>query len=493
MNSLKKLAGQTVIYGLPTIVGRLLNYFLVPLYTYLFPPREYAVVTELYAYVSLFMVILTYGMETAFFRFSQKTEDKNRVYNTSVISLLISSSLFILFISLFSGSISENLGYKLHSEYFIWFGIILGLDALCSIPFARLRDQNKAFRFAWIKSTNIAINILMNLFFIVLCPQLMKSDSVWLRNVISLIYNPSIGVGYVFISNLIATVITMILLLPEVFQIRLQLDKKLWKEMFFYAFPIMIWGMAGIVNETFDRILMKHLIADRAVAEFQLGVYGACYKISILMTLFVQTFRFAAEPFFFQHSKNKDARQTYADVMKYFIIVCSLIFLGVTMYQDIVMHFVGKDYRVGAPVVPILLMANLFLGVFYNLSIWYKLTDQTRYGAWISTFGAALTLVLNFILVPITGFMGAAWATFWCYLSIMVISYFLGQKHYPIPYDIKRIAFYFGLALVLYFASRFLNIEHTFVKYSIHTLFVLFYLSIVFVMERKLQIKPTSA
>lgn len=485
MNPLKKLVGQTAIYGLPTIVGRLLNYFLVPLYTYVLVPGEYGVVTELYAYVAFLMVILTYGMETAFFRFSKKENSEN-VYSTSIISLLFSSFFFILIACLFAPSISTVLGYANHTEYIIWFAWILGLDALSAVPFARLREMNKARRFALLKSVNIALQLGFNLFFIALCPWIDKNvENGFVRDILHQFYNPSIRVGYIFISNLLATVITLLLLIPDILKIKLYFDKKLWKQMLKYALPIMIWGMAGIVNETFDRILLKHLVPVSENPMAQLGIYGACYKISILMTLFIQTFKFAAEPFFFSHASREDARQIYADVMKYFIIVCAFIFLGVMMYIDLIIFFVGKEYRVGAAIIPILLMANLCLGVFYNLSIWYKITDKTMYGAYISVFGAIVTLVLNFWLVPVFGYMGAAWATLICYFSIMFISYLLGQKHYRINYDLKKIVLFTGLALLLYFISTWINIENLPIKLSLNTAFVLFYIAIVVYTEKE--------
>ena len=485
MNPLKKLAGQTAIYGLPTIIGRLLSYLLVPLYTRVFSTSEYGVVTELYAYVAFLMVILTYGMETAFFRFSQKEQDKKGVYSTSIISLIVSSILFVSLSWMFSKSISSALGYAGHREYIVWFALILGLDALTAVPFARLRELNKAKRFALLKSINIAAQIGLNIFFIIVCPYILKHwDNTLAGSFVKLFYRKEIGVGYIFISNLLASIITLIMLVPEIIKIKLEFDKLLWKQMMIYALPIMVWGMAGIVNETFDRILLKHLIKT-GDAMSQLGIYGACYKVSILMTLFIQTFRFAAEPFFFSNALNTDAKQIYADVMKYFIIVCAFIFLAVMMYIDVIILFVGKDFRIGAPVIPILLLANLCLGVFYNLSIWYKLTDQTMYGAYISTFGAIVTLVLNFILVPIMGYMGAAWATLICYFLIMLVSYILGQKHYPINYDLKRILIYLGIALGLYFISELLKIETKSVKLLINTVFVIIYIVSVFTFEKR--------
>jgi len=486
LNPLKKLAGQTAIYGLPTIVGRLLNYFLVPLYTRVFTTDEYGVVTELYAYVAFLMVILTYGMETAFFRFSQKHENKDEVYQTSALSLIISSMFFIVITIMFALPISRAMGYASNSEYIVWFALILGLDAVTSIPFALLRIQNKAKRFAIIKSVNITLQIGLNLFFILLCPCLTKNvDNVFIHNILLFIYSPDIGVGYIFISNLFASIATFFLLSPELEKIKWKINKELWKQMFYYAFPIMIWGMAGIVNETFDRILLKHLIPADQNPMSQLGIYGACYKVAIIMTLFIQTFKFAAEPFFFAQEGKKEAKQIYADVMKYFVIICTIIFVVVTVFIDFVILFVGKDFRVGINVVPILLLANLFLGIFYNLSIWYKITDQTRFGAYISLIGAAITLLLNFLLVPVYGYMGAAWATLICYFSIMFISYVLGQKYYRINYQTGKILFYILFAVLIYFASNFLKLKELHLQIGLNFVWITFFISTVLVFERK--------
>lgn len=487
MNPLKQLAGQTAIYGLPTILGRLLNYLLVPLYTYQFATSEYGVVTEMYAYVSLFAVILTYGMETAFFRYSQTEDDKGKVYGTSVLSLIITSAVFITISMIFARPVASRMGYAEHTEYIRWFVLVLAFDALSAIPFARLRELNKAGQFALIKSINIVINLGLNLFFILLCPYLLKSSgNGFILKLIHFVYNPEVGVGYIFISNLIASGVTLLLLLPVILDIKLTFNKPLWKRMIKYALPIMIFGMAGIVNETFDRILLKHLLpgSDMKYNMSQLGIYGACYKISILMTLFIQTFKYAAEPFFFNQSKNTNAKLLYAQVMKYFVMVCCFIFLAVMMYIDVVMLFVGREYRVGQPVVPILLLANLFLGVFYNLSIWYKLTGQTIWGAYISIFGAILTLILNFWLVPIIGYMGAAWATFICYGSMMVASYIVGQKYYPINYNVKKLLGFFGLSILFYFVSILMHFENRILHLTINTFILLLYVFILFMIEK---------
>jgi O-antigen/teichoic acid export membrane protein len=274
---------------------------------------------------------------------------------------------------------------------------------------------------------------------------------------ITIFYKADFGVGYVFISNLIASLLTMILLLPEIIRMEWKFDKELWQRMMVYSWPLMIAGLAGMINETFDRVLIPYLIENKSEAMSQLGIYGACYKLSILMTLFIQTFRYAAEPFFFNHSTKENPQKTYAEVMNYFVIVCSFIFLGIMLYIGIIQTFIGEKFRSGLPVVPILLMANLCLGVFYNLSIWYKLTNKTRWGAWLSLFGAVITLIFNFALIPSMGYMGAAWTTLLCYAAMMLLSYYLGQKNYPVPYKIGSFFYFIGLSLILWIAGRFID------------------------------------
>ena len=459
MNPLKKLASQTAIYGLPTIVGRLLGNLITPLYTYTFTAEEFGVNASAYAYVSFLLVLLTYGMETAFFRFSQTEIDKQRVYTTSLISLAISSSVFIFILCLFSNSIAESVKFTGHSEYVIWFAFILGADAISSVPFARLRQQGKAKRFATIKAINIFIYVGLNLFFILFCKTIYESSDSSFKPLIDTFYDPEIGIGYIFISNLIASLITLLLLLPEMLGIQLVFDPVLWKKMLRYALPLLIAGLAGMANETLDRILLTHMLPEQE-ALTQTGIYSACYKVSIIMTLFIQTFRFAAEPFFFSQAKENDSRKTMADVMKYFVIVCSFIFLAAMMNMEWIQYFAGSaEFRTGIKVVPILLLANLFLGVFINQSIWYKLSGQTHYGAFLTFFGAFITIFLNVLWIPRYGYMGSAWATLICYASMMVASYFLGNKHYPVNYDLKRILGYLGLSLTLYFISILIRTE----------------------------------
>ena len=480
MNPIKKLAEQTAIYGLSSVVGRLLNYLLVPLYTRYFSPEAYGVVTELYAYVAFLVVILTYGIETAFFRYSQKTSNKRIVYSTALISLLFTSSLFIFITFSFSQPIADWLQYPNNKDYIQYFAIIIGLDAISAISFAKLREKNNAIRFALIRLLNIFINISLNLFFIVYCPYAIDnglSTSEFLRS----IYSENYGVGYIFVANLIASIITFLMLLPEMIKSIWIFDKQLWKQMMIYALPLLIAGLAGMTNETIDRILLKHLLPPDLNVSEQIGLYGAFYKLSILIVLFIQTYRFAAEPFFFAQEKEKNSKKVYAEVMKYFIIITSFIFLVVTMLYEIIINFLGPKFHDerGFITVSILLAANLFLGIFYNLSIWYKLSEKTKYGAYLSIFGAIITISLNFLFIPVLGFLGSAWATLICYFSMTIVSYFLGRKYYKIPYPIKRIFLYLGIVFVLFFISVLFS-----VGIIIKSIFIFLFILITFLIEK---------
>jgi O-antigen/teichoic acid export membrane protein len=480
LNPLKKLASQTAIYGLSSVVGRLLNYLLVPLYTRYFIPEEYGVVTELYAYVAFLVIVLTYGLETAFFRFSQKENNNRIVYSTSLISLIFTSLLFICFMFSFSENISAFIGYSTNQEYVKWFALIIGLDAISSISFAKLRALNKATRFALIRLVNIFINIGLNLFFIIYCPYVIENDLQSL-NFVNSVYSQSVGVGYIFIANLIASVVTIFMLFPEMINSVWIFDKKLWKKMMIYASPLLLAGLAGMTNETIDRILLKYLLPENINSSREIGLYGAFYKLSVIMILFIQTFRFAAEPFFFSQERQVNAKKIYADVMKFFVIVLAFIFLIVTTFYDFFINFLGSDYHDerGFLVVSILLLANFFLGIYYNLSIWYKLTEKTIYGAGLAVFGATITVILNFILIPYIGFVGSAVATLICYFSMMIVSFILARKHYPIPYNFSRILLYFSLMI-----SIFIILYCTSFTLLIDVLFILVYLLIVYVLEK---------
>ena len=480
MNPLKQLAGQTAIYGLSSIVGRLLNYLLVPLYTRYFIPAEYGVVTELYAYVAFLVIILTYGLETAFFRFSQKQYDKKLVYSTSLISLIVSSILFVVLMISSQQSIANWLEYPQNPEYIIWFALIIGLDAISAISFAKLREQRQAARFALVRLVNIFINIGLNLFFIIYCPYALE-NGLPTTDFVNSVYDPKVGVGYIFIANLFASGVTILMLLPEMIKSSWTFNTMLWKKMMWYAFPLLVAGLAGMTNETIDRILLKQLLPVGVDKMAAIGVYGAFYKISIIMILFIQTFRFAAEPFFFSQEKQHNSRKTYADVLKYFTILASLIFLSVMLYLDVVKHFIGSSFhsKEGIEIVPVLLMANLFLGIYYNLSIWYKLTEKTGYGAILAIFGAVITLILNIILIPKIGFIGSAWATLFCYFSMMIASLLMGRKYYAIPYDLKRVFTYIFLSFALYKISVYFE-----TSMLINTVYLFVFIIAVFVLEK---------
>jgi O-antigen/teichoic acid export membrane protein len=492
MTAIKRLAGQTAIYGIPSVLGRILSYLLVPLYTRVFLPGEYGTVNVFYSYASFLMVIVTYGMETAFFRFNEQETDRESVLSTGMISLIFSSILFLSLVSFNAGHIAKWIDYPDHKEYVVWFAWILALDALAAIPFAYLRAEHRPARFATIKMTGIGINIGLNLFFLLLCPFVLSHFHGNLPGrFVALIYKPGWGIEYIFVSNLIASGITLAMLLPQIFRVRWKIHPALWKSMLFYAFPLLFAGMAGIVNETFDRLLLRYLL-PKDIASYQVGIYAACYKISILMTIFIQAYRYAAEPFFFAQAKEKDAKEVYARIMDYFIIIVSLIFLVTMLYlNDFIMPIlVGKKYWEGKGVIPVLMMANLFLGVYYNLSIWYKLTGKTSWGAWLSLIGAIITLILNFWWIPLSsqhmiyGYYGSAWATFICYGSMMVLSYLIGQKYFPVKYNLGKFTGYLSLSVLLYAISTIINLEMKIISIGFHTILILVFLSVVFFVEK---------
>ena len=483
MASLKKLASETAIYGMSTIVGRLLNYLLVPLHTRIFNPSEYGAVTELYSYVAFFTVILTYGMETAFFRFCQK-QDQDKVFSTSFNSILISSAVFFALVAGFASPIAHFLDYPNHTEYITLFAAILALDALASIPFAMLRQLKRPIKFAIIKNINIGLTIILNLYFLMLCPylQLHHPDNFLLQT-----YIPAIGIGYVFYANLTASLITIPMLWKEISGAKNGFDSKLWKELFLYAFPILVVGLAGMINETFSRVMFKFLMPNNEHVMNDLGIFGANIRFAVLMNLFIQAFRYAAEPFFFSQSKNADKDKTYARVMHYFSIACMLIFLLVTLFIHQFKGFIGPKFHEGLGIVPILLLGNMFLGIYYNLSIWYKLSDQTKYGAYISLFGAVLTISLNMVLIPAFGYHGAAWVTFITYFSITVVSYWFGQKKYPIPYDLKKFSVYLAFALAVFFLHKFLVsiVSNQWTMLAIQAFLFVLFASVIFMIEKK--------
>lgn len=477
-NPIRSLAGQTLVYGMGTIVPRLLNYLLVPYYTRVFKQGEYGQITELYAYVAFFMVLLTYGMETAFFRFSQK-EDTNKVFNTIFSLIIVSTTAFLIFITISFDFLAGLIQYTGSQEYILFVGLVVALDAATAVPFALLRKQNKARKFATIKLVNVVVNISLNIFFLTLIPE----KSLHLSDIF---FGPDSSLlVWVFIANLISSLVSLLMLFPHLKNFRWQLDIQFLKPILRYALPVLIVGLAGMVNEVFDKILLKYLLPDSNTAMQQVGIYGANYKLGVLMTLFIQMFRYAAEPFFFSHAENKNSPELFSKVMNYFVVSGLLIFLLVTLYLDVFKLLVDESYYGGLTIVPVILMANLFYGIFFNLSIWYKLTDRTGDAGWVSVGGAAITLIMNIILIPKMGYMGSAWATLVCYFAMMLVSYVWGNKVYPIPYNIGRISLYILATLFIYYISRELEDLPQLIRYSIHTIMFAGFALITLNIERR--------
>jgi O-antigen/teichoic acid export membrane protein len=481
---IKKLAGQTVVYGLGTIVPRLLNFALTPILTDAFSTAEFGINSELYAYISFLNVIFTYGMETTFFNFSSKLDRHNSVYNTAFTSLLISTTLFTFTLICFSGTIARALSTPNANylpKFITWCVLIIATDALSVIPFAKLRAEGKAVKFSLLKLGNIVVNFGLTLFFLVLCKSHHEKGA---NDFYAFIYNPQIGIGYVFLATLIANIVTLLFLSPQFFSLTFKPDVELLKKMLHYAWPLIILGLAGMVNETLDRIILKKLIADKAQAQNALGIYGACYKISILMTIFRQAFQFAADPFFFGKAKDPDSKQLYAVVMKYFIIFCLFLFLATMFNLEWIKYIVDEDYWSGLKVVPILLLANLCLGVMYNLSIWFKLGNLTKFGIVIAITGAVITIVLNVLFVPVYSYMACAWATLAAYAGMMILSYLLGQKYYPIKYNLRAIGVYAVITTLLYLISlTYAGTENIILKLGLNNLLIVIFGIIVYKLE----------
>lgn len=469
MSTLRKLFSDTAIYGVSSIFGRTINFLLVPLYTGVFAPGEYGVVTELYAYVAFLMVIYLYGVETTFFRFATKYDDTKRYYDFSVSSSLLFATLLTAVLIFAAPAVTSFLGYQGAEKYVIWLALIMALDTLVAVPFAKLRLERKAKKFALFKIANILTNIGLNLFFLLLCPILLESNpDGW----ISTIYDPAFGVGYVFLANLVASGVTLLFFLPDWLKFRFHVDKEKWAEMLRYASPLVIIGLAGVTNEMMSRALLRHWLSEGFYPGLTnlavLGIFGACYKLSMLMNLSVQSFRYAYEPFFFSKSKEKDSPELFAKVMNAFIIFGCLAFMGLSLVLPEIAPLVLRraDYLQALHVVPMLLFGGLLLGIYYNLSIWYKLTDLTKYGAYVTVIGALATVVLNVVLIPILGYEGSAIATVLVYLIMVTVSYIWGQKHYFIPYRLgKGIVYLLVSALsvaVLYLLELSLTVKYLF-------------------------------
>ncbi len=449
MGTVKSLAKDTAIYGLSSIVGRFLNWCLVPLYTIMFSQQDYGVITFVYSVVAVALIVLTYGLETGFFRFANHKHwhDPMQVYSTALISLLCSNAVFLAAVFAMLGPITDWMECSGHESYVAIMAVCVSLDAFLALPFGYLRFRNRAARFAIIKLVNIGVNIGLNLFFILVCPWLSRHAP----GTVDWFYDPAYGIGYIFLANLIASIVCGLMLLPELRGFRWTFIGKLWGQMLRYSAPLLVLGVAGIMNQTIDKILFPSLYRGPD-AMAQLGVYGANYKIAIIMVMFIQAFRFAYEPFIFAQNKNTGAaaKKSYSDAMKFFIIMGLFIFMFVMFYIDILRYFISERYFSGLAVVPIVMIAEFCFGIFFNLSVWYKLTDRTIWGAWFSLGGLVITIGLNMALVPRMGYMGCAWAALACYFAMMAVSYCVGRAKYPIDYDMRSLAVNLGLTIVLY-------------------------------------------
>jgi len=470
---MKKLAKETALYGVSSILGKFLNWLMVPLYTYvLASSADYGIVTNLYAWTALLLVMLTYGMETGFLRFANKNkEEAGKVYSTTLITVGTTSFIFAMICIFFSHPIANAMGYKNHSEFIALLGTVVAMDAFGCIPYVYLRFKNRPVRFVFLNLFAIAVNIFFNIFFLVICPWL----AVKAPYLINWFYNPDYGVGYVFIANIFSTAMVTIALLFDVFVVKFEFDKVLLNQMLKYSLPLVVLGIAGIMNQTLDKILFPFLMHGKTGAS-ELGIYGATSKIALVMLMFTQAFRYSYEPFIFAQKKDKNSLEAYADAMKYYILIALFIFLGMVLYMDIFKYVIQRNYWAGLKVVPVVLFSFIFQGIFFNLSLWYKLTDKTMYGAWFSILGTIIIVILNVVLVPVYSYMGCAWAAFVCYLVIMVVSYYFGQKHMPIKYDLKTIGLYTAVTIVLYGISTFIDTPYKFVNVGLKSILMIGYL-----------------
>ncbi|MDR2138097.1 MAG: oligosaccharide flippase family protein [Tannerella sp.] len=489
-NGIGRLAKDTAVYGLSSIIGRLLNWLMVPLYVRVLENTgEYGIITNLYGWTALLLVILTYGMETGFFRFVNKKEETEpmRVYGTALYSTAFTSTLFLTLCLLFLRPLGRVTGNAAHPEYIGMIAGIVAVDAFCSIPFAYLRYRGRALRFTAIKLLNIGLTVFLNVFFLVICPRLYRLHPAWME----WFYRPDGGVGYIFVSNVIASALVFFLLLPDMLPgLRAKMDRQRLKQLLAYSFPILLLGVAGIFNQTADKILFPLLFEDKAYASAQLGIYGACFKIAVVMVMFIQAFRYAYEPFIFSKNREQDNRHAYASVMKYFIIFSLALFLGVMFYIDLLKHFVGPEYYPGLRVVPVVMLGELFYGIYFNLSVWYKLTDRTIWGARFSAIGCVATVAIILLFVPRYGFMACAWASFASNLLMMMLSYFTGQKKYPVAYDLPSAGLYGLLAAGLYVAGMCPPIENISLRLSYRTALWLLLVGVILKKDLRLQEIP---
>ena len=472
MSKIKTLAGETLLYGLGTILPRMLNFLLVPMHTYVFNREEYGAVTKLYAFVGFVNVVYMFGMETAFFRFANKPEaSAKRVFDlTQSMVVFISVPLTILLI-LFASPVASYLGVGAHPEFIVWLAVIMLMDAVVAIPFARLRLEKKARSFAVAKIINVTILVSATYYFL------------------QMAYDPFVGIGYVFLANLLANSFFIVFFARTLFSWRPAYDRDISPQMFRYAYPVMLTGAAGMTNEMFSRLTLDWWLPEtyypNLTSKEAGGVFGACYKFAVLMNLGIQAFRFAAEPFFFSNAKEKNSPTLFAKINHYFIICCCLFFLAICINLDLIKHLLSPAYWSGLHIVPILLLAYLFLGVYYNVSVWFKLTDKTHYGTWITIGGATVTIAVNFLLIPLLGYTGSAWAAFACYFLMMIACYLIGQKNYAIPYRVTSGSLYILISSALVYSINAVQISNQFLATGFHSLCLVTVMGIVYLVEKK--------
>ncbi|MFD2526117.1 polysaccharide biosynthesis C-terminal domain-containing protein [Flavihumibacter stibioxidans] len=455
MSEIKKLAGQTLWYGVPTIVARFLGYLMNMALPFLFEkPSVTADITQVYAMIPFLNVLFTYGMETAYFRFSQD-KDKHHLYNTLSVSLFISSLAFTALLFFSRGTIAAAAGLEAHPEYITWMCGILLFDTLATLPFAKLRQENRPRRYAFVRISGILINLLIVLFFVGVLPAYISNHP---DSPLRLFQRFDIGIGWYLVGNLLGSIATFAMLAPEWKELNWEFDSKLFREVMHYSYPLVIVGFGGMVNDVLSRLIYQHVVDLPAEqAKHELGIFANVYRLAVMMSILIQAFRMAAEPYFFNQSKQEGAQKSYARVMKFFVLACCFMFLFIGLYLDVLEWIItvkSDAWAEGMYIVPILAMGNIFLGIYYNLSIWYKLTGRNMYGAYITIAGAVLTIVLNILLIPRLHYLGAALATFACYLLMMVISYVMGQKYYPVPYARKKLISYLVLVSLVYAFHR---------------------------------------
>ncbi len=454
LSSVKKLAGQTLWYGLPTIGSRFLGYFLNFSLTFLYQAADTADLTQIYAIVPFLNILFTYGMETGYFRFVQQTEQQ-KLFNTLSVSMVMTTALLTAAMYFAIPWLAGATMMEAHPEYFVWLCGIVAFDTLATLPLAKLRQEGRPVKFAFVRVSGIVLNVLIVVYYVGVCPKLAQTDpqSIWLIG-----YDKSIGIGYYLIGNLAGSVLTWLLLLTEWKGFRFEFDRALWAQVLRYSAPLLIVGFGGMINEMLSRLVYQQVVdMPAAEAKRQLGIFAANYRLAVLITIFIQMFRMAAEPFYFNQSKDKEGRRTYARVMKYFVIACCFMFLGIGLFRDVLQAILSirfAEYGEGIHIVPILAMGSIFLGIYYNLSIWYKLTNRNGVGAMITILGALITLGLNIWWIPLFGYTGSAWATFTCYAFMMVVSYWLGQKKFRVPYAKKKMIAYLVIITLIYLLHR---------------------------------------